>query len=230
MEELVNELIKMNHRDFFDIIAILGPIILSAIIILQNIVYERRNNKLQKNIHNREWSQQYHNEILLLYNTYYEFCDIIFTSGFSASVEHGDVNSVMTHFNQLQMFKMNIIRRKNLARLLFERSNKPLFEVISKCMDNEITILDKYINYVASGNLYEASENAWNTIFSNDPIQKYNYTILQQDENKYNNFKILCNTDELQEIKSLLAKDNDLHSYDQYDKYFEEYFAIEKLE
>lgn len=73
MEGIVKELTKLNQRDWLDVIAILVPIVLSMIIIVQNKIYECRNIELQKRIHNREWSQQYHDEILLLYNTYYEF-------------------------------------------------------------------------------------------------------------------------------------------------------------
>ena len=80
MEDIVKELVKLNQRDLLDIVAVLVPIFLSVIIIVQNKIYEHRNTELQKRIHNREWSQQYHDDILLVYNTYYEFCDVIFNS------------------------------------------------------------------------------------------------------------------------------------------------------
>ena len=68
MEDVVKELVKLNQRDLLDIISILVPIVLSGIIIVQNKIYEHRNVELQKRIHNREWSQQYHDVILLVYN------------------------------------------------------------------------------------------------------------------------------------------------------------------
>ena len=82
MDGIVNELVKLNQKDWFDVLTAVIPILLSVILGIQNIIYERRMTKLQKMIHNREWAQQYHGDILLLYNTYYEFKDVIQASGF----------------------------------------------------------------------------------------------------------------------------------------------------
>mgnify|MGYP000212865360 FL=1 len=229
MEGIVKELAELNKRDWLDIIAILVPIVLSMIIIVQNKIYECRNIELQKRIHNREWSQQYHEDILLLYNTYYEFCDTIISSGFSYSVKCGNVNAAILWLNQLRTLKMNILRRKDLAKLLFEKKNIELFNVINKCFENENSILDKYLSYISSGKLLEISENAWNTILPGTLLQRYNYGLLQQNSTVYDNFLKLCKSNELEEIEKLLQNDTDLHSYEQFDKYFEEYFAVDKL-
>ncbi len=229
MEGIVKELTKLNQRDWLDVIAILVPIVLSMIIIVQNKIYECRNIELQKRIHNREWSQQYHDEILLLYNTYYEFCDTIISSGFSYSVKCGNVNAAVSWLIQLQTLKMNILRRKDLAKLLFEKKNPELFNVINKCFENENSILDKYINYISSGKLLETSEKAWNTILPGTLLQRYNYRLLQQNITVYDSFLRLCKSDELEEIEKFLQNDAALHSYEQFDKYFEEYFAVDKL-
>ena len=59
MENIVNELIKLNQRDWFDIGTVVIPIILSVLIVIQNIHFARRSAILQKEIHNREWAQHY---------------------------------------------------------------------------------------------------------------------------------------------------------------------------
>lgn len=228
MEDIAKELARLNQRDWLDIIAILVPMVLSVIIIIQNKNYEHRNVELQKRIHNREWSQQYHDDILLVYNTYYEFCDAIFNSGFSYNVEIGYVNAAIAWQSQLQTLKENILRRKNLAKLLFQKKNSEMFKVINACFNREIEIIDKYMAYIFSGKLLGISENAWNRI-TQDPLIKYNYLALQQDQRAYNDFLKLCQSDELKEIKKLLDDDMKSHNYDNYDKYFEEYFAVDKL-
>ena len=53
MEQIVEQLIKLNKRDLLDIVGILLPIILTVIIIVQNRVYSLRTDALQKQIHNR---------------------------------------------------------------------------------------------------------------------------------------------------------------------------------
>lgn len=103
-----------------------------------------------------------------------------------------------------------------------------MFKVINACFNREIEIIDKYMAYIFSGKLLGISENAWNRI-TQDPLIKYNYLALQQDQRAYNDFLKLCQSDELKEIKKLLDDDMKSHNYDNYDKYFEEYFAVDKL-
>ena len=200
MEDIVKELIKLNQRDCFDIVTIILPILLSIIIIVQNIVYAKRTTALQKMIHNREWAQQYHGDILLLYNTYYEFKDVIQASGFENNVRSGNVNAAFGWINTIQILKTNILRRKDLAKLLFKKKNENLYNIIKKCFEQEIEIIDKYIAYLSSGKLLEISENAWNTVCQTVPVAKYNYQWLLQNRNIYDNFMRLCHSNEMIDI------------------------------
>ena len=229
MEDIVKELIKLNQRDCFDIVTIILPILLSIIIIVQNIVYAKRTTALQKMIHNREWAQQYHEDILLLYNTYYEFKDVIQASGFENNVRSGNVNAAFGGINNIQILKTNILRRKDLAKLLFKKKNENLYTIIKKSFEQEIEIIDKYIAYLSSGKLLETSENAWNTVCQAVPSAKYNYQWVSQNRNVYDTFMKLCHSDEMIDIEYLMKKNDELHSYENFDIYFEEYFSIEKL-
>lgn len=229
MEDIVKELVKLNQKDWFDVVTVVIPILLSAIIIIQNKIYANRTTEMQKMIHNREWVQQYHGDILLLYNTYYEFIDIIHSSGFSNNVRSGNVNIALGWIINIQTLKMNISRRKDLAKLLFEKKNENLYSIIKHCFEQEIEILDRYITYLMSGKLLEISENAWNTVCQLTPASKYNYQLLLQNRNMYDNFMKLCYSDEMKDIDCLMKENDKLHSYENFDKYFEEYFSIEKL-
>ena len=229
MEDIVKELIKLNQRDCFDIVTIILPILLSIIIIVQNIVYAKRTTALQKMIHNREWAQQYHEDILLLYNTYHEFIDIIQISGFENNVRSGNVNAAFGWINNIQLLKTTILRRKDLAKLLFKKKNENLYNIIKKCFEQEIEIIDKYIAYLSSGKLLETSENAWNTVCQAVPSAKYNYQWVSQNRNVYDTFMKLCHSDEMIDIEYLMKKNDELHSYENFDIYFEEYLSIEKL-
>ena len=200
MEDIVKELIKLNQRDCFDIVTIILPILLSIIIIVQNIVYAKRTTALQKMIHNREWAQQYHEDILLLYNTYHEFIDIIQISGFENNVRSGNVNAAFGWINNIQLLKTTILRRKDLVKLLSKKKNENLYNIIKKCFEQEIEIIDKYIAYLSSGKLLEISENAWNTVCQTVPVAKYNYQWLLQNRNIYDNFMRLCHSNEMIDI------------------------------
>lgn len=229
MEDIVKELAKLNQKDCFDIVTIILPILLSFIIIIQNIVYNKRTTALQKMIHNREWAQQHQDNILLLYNTYYEFIDVIYSSGFNDYVRSGNVNMALGWMNSIQLLKTNILRRKDLAKLLFKKKNENLYNIIKNCFEQEIKIIDKYITYLSSGKLFIISENAWNTVCQTVSAAKHNYQWLLQNSNAYDNFMKLCYSEEMMEIEKLLKENEKLHSYENFDKYFEEFFAVEKL-
>ena len=163
-------------------------------------MYAKRTTALQKMIHNREWAQQYHEDILLLYNTYHEFIDIIQISGFENNVRSGNVNAAFGWINNIQLLKTTILRRKDLAKLLFKKKNENLYNIIKKCFEQEIEIIDKYIAYLSSGKLLEISENAWNTVCQTVPVAKYNYQWLLQNRNIYDNFMRLCHSNEMIDI------------------------------
>ena len=232
MDEIVNQLIKMNRRDVFDILGIIFPIVLTFIIIIQNCIYYRGNKKLQKQIHNRDQKIQHHNDIMMLYNTYYDFCDAIFTSSFYMNVKCANVNSVMMYINNVNLTRIQIGRRRDLARILFEHTDVNLYEIIVERFDLAIKIIDKYLEYYNSGKLAKVSENAWNTICPPNTasfIYKYNYSYLLQNRNLNENYMKLCEQEEIREIDKMLNDYKDLHTYESFDMYFEKYLNLSEL-
>ncbi|MCH5248739.1 MAG: hypothetical protein J1E98_02345 [Lachnospiraceae bacterium] len=232
MEQIVEQLIKLNRRDLLDIVGILLPIVLTVVIIVQDIVHFRRTNELQKQIHNRDRAKQYHDDILIIYNTFYEFCDTIFTSGFSYNVESGNYNLASTWINNLNTLRISIGRNQDLAKLIFGRSNKGLYSIIEDRFSLSTKIIDKYIEYINSGRLFTVSENAWTRVSPQYPTQvpfRYNYVMLAQDKSLYDDFMKLCESEELKEIQTLVKEHKEKHSYDNFDKYFEEYFSLDEL-
>lgn len=232
MEQIIEQLMKVNERDWLDVIGILIPIILTVVIIIQNIIYFNRSDKLQKQIHNRDRINQYHNDILMIYNTYYEFSDVVFTSGFADNVKSANINRASTWTNNLITLRISIGRKIDLSKLIFGQSNKKLYCVLEERFKLAIEIIDKYLSYVNSGRLFEVSENAWATVIPSNPLGitfKYNYEILAQNKTMYDNFMKLCQSEELVEIETLTKDYQDKHKYDNFDKYFEEYFSLDKL-
>lgn len=213
-------------------VGILLPIILTVVIIVQDIIHFRRTNELQKQIHNRDRVNRYHDDVMTIYKTYYEFCDTIFTSGFYYNVESGNVYLATTWINNLNTLKLLIGRNLDLAKLIFGRSNKEFYNIIEKRFTLSILIIDKYIDYITNGRLWDVSENAWTRVAAQYPMTpnfKYNYTMLVQDKNLYKDFIKLCESEELKEIQTLIEEYKEKHSYDNFDKYFEEYFSFDEL-
>lgn len=231
MDQIVEQLIKMNSRDLLDIIGIVLPIILTVIIIFQNKIYAQRTDALQKNIYNRDQDNQHQGFLLDIYNTYYDFGETIFTSGFYNNVKCGNVNLANAWVNNLITLKSSIGRNMDLAKLVFGRNNEELYHIVEERFQLSIKIIDKYLYYINSGRLYAVSENAWKMVIHNYPIfinQIYNYAMLMQNKEAYDNFVILCKSEELEEIHYLIKEHQEKHTYDSFDKYFEEYFSLDK--
>lgn len=230
MDQIVEQLINLNRKDCLDIVGILLPIILTVVIIFQNRIYSHRTDKLEKQIYNRDQVNQHQGYILDIYNTYYVFCDTVFTSGFDNNVKIGNVNLANTWVNNLIIMRLSIGRNMDLAKLIFERSNKELYNIIEERFRLSIKIIDKYIEYINSGKLYTVSENAWNMVINNYPeVVRYDYAMLAQNKNVYDNFVKLCKSEELEEIQNLIKEHQEKHSYENFDKYFEGYFSLEEL-
>lgn len=230
MDEIVKQLIHLNQKDWLDMLAAFIPILLSVIIIVQNIIYYRGNKNLQKQIHNRDQRVQYHQDIMLIYNTFYEFCDGIIRTGFANHVKMGNVNLSVSWLDHLIQLRMNLGRRGDLAKLLFEKGNTELYQIIKDRADLGIKIIDLYLDYINSGNLFHVSENAWNTIILANPgLKKYDYKMLMQNPQILSSFTKLCYDEKIPEIETLYKQYTDMHVYEKYDRYFEKYFTLNEL-
>ena len=73
----------------------------------------------------------------------------------------GNGGWVNNYIGNIYNLKERVVSNKNLARLLFEAKNKDLYNIVSERNNLAIDILDKYINYYASGEFFRISENAW---------------------------------------------------------------------
>lgn len=233
MNQIVEQLIELNHRDWLDYIGLLLPAFISAVLIVQNGVINKRNLELQKQIHNRDIVNQAHEDILRIYRSYYDFIDAVYTSQLVERVKHADVNFAFSYTNHLFSIKRHIIQSRDLARLLLSNSDPEMYQIVEECLNNEIAIIDKYYEYISNGRLCEVSENAWNTVLSNANnglfSTKYNYQELYRNQNQYRNFLALCKSLECEEIDKMLERDIELHTYENYDALFEKYLKLESI-
>lgn len=208
--------------------SIIMPIILSSIVIVQNFIYNKRNEKLQQEIHNRDVRLRKHDDILSIYSVYYEFIDKIYVSRFKDEVRRGNVYFAMNYNYNLIYLRQNILKTLDLASLLLRRSDEELFEIIKERFQLAVKIIDKYLSYIKD-NLNITSQKAWDCMSSSYNIQTYNYIELYQNQNALEIFLKICETDETKEIEKLLKQYSELHEYSKFDVYFEKYLGMQEL-
>lgn len=219
----------MCEKTLFDYVSTFLPILLSALLIIQNFIIDSRNKKLQKEIHNRDIKLRKHDDILSIYSVYYEVMDLLYSSNFVFEVKQGNINYVMNCRYNLVSLRSNIIRKLDLATLLLKRSDNELFKIVETRFKLAIEIIDKYLYYI-NGNFVNTATNSWNKICTLNPtILRYNYWTLQQNQDNLNDFLKMCETDETKELDKLLEQYNEQHSYEKFDIYFEKYLGMEEL-
>lgn len=223
-----------NHQEstlsiIINLISIFVPIILTIILIVQNKIYNKRNEELQKEIHNRDIRLRKHDDILNIYSYFYEFNDFLISNNLLFEIKAGNINYVMPLCNNLAQMRLAFCKKLNLAELLFKRNDNELYLVIKKCIDLNIEIIDKFLSYIR-GNLLQVSTDAWNKIIILNPnIQIYNYYMLQSYPDNFNDFLKMCETENTKELEALLDKQKELNEYEKFDVYFEKYLGMEEL-
>lgn len=219
----------MCEKTLFDYVSTFLPILLSALLIIQNFIIDSRNKKLQKEIHNRDIRLRRHDDILSIYSIYYDVMSLLYTSNFVFEVKQGNVNYVMNYYNNLFLMKNNILRKLDIANLLFRHSDSELFEVIETRFKLAVEIINKYLAYI-NGNFVNTATDSWNKICKLQPLlSPYNYLLLHQNQSILNDFLKMCETDETKELDKLLEQYNEQHSYEKFDIYFEKYLGMEEL-
>lgn len=153
MDQIVEQLIQINTKDWLDIVGIILPILLTIIIIFQNKIYSHRTDVLEKKIYNSDQINRYQNYILDIFNTYNDFCDTIFRSGFDDNVKSGNVFLANTWVNNLISMRITIGRNLDLAKLIFGQSNKELYCMIEERFELAMEIISKYLEYINSGRI-----------------------------------------------------------------------------
>lgn len=100
----------MCEKTLFDYISTFLPILLSALLIIENLIFHFRNKKLQQEIHNRDIRLRKHDDILKIYSVYYEVSDFLYANNIVLGVKEGNVPYIMElpisfSFNEKQYFK-----------------------------------------------------------------------------------------------------------------------------
>ena len=232
MDQIVEQLVQLNDRDCLDKLGIIGPFVVSILVFIQSWIIARRNNKLQKLIHNRDVANQAHEDIFRIHRTYYDFCDVIYV--FYENVRCADIGRVSASLNDTYNLKKHIIQNLDMARMLFERKDPETYKLIKDAFNSQIKVIDMFQDYFLSGRLAAVTEKAWDKVLENKnelfrSIARYNINELIKIPQLYEEYIALCNTDELKDIKKAMDTVIEQQESDEYTNAFEKYLYLERL-
>lgn len=225
MDELVRAIIELDNKNVIDYIIAFSPVVLSIAIIVQSFCQNRANQCQQKKIHEQNLWMQNQNNILKIYGMYYEFNRVIYDSNIYFEMQWANDTAVYNKLNDIWKLRNDFGITLDLARLLFDNSDKDLYLKIEERYNLAIEIIDKCNEYLQSGKMTEVKNKAWEDLSVN-PILKFNYPALFGVQEKRDALIKLCRSDEFVEIDILLKKYRELHSYSEYDVYFKKYISL----
>lgn len=240
MEEIVlaiNELTKVINEgnEWHNILVqYILPIILSIIVIVQNIIYNKQNEKIQMQISDRDIKLKFYDAILNIYNIYTQgFYKLIDLKNNIIIYNIEDSNyyvSLLTKTKDGLEFGYKMINAFKQSRLLFNKSDEKIIERLDELQQIYSEFLYKYSNMIYDGTLVKIAKNAWSKVISAYPeIQMGNRDMLLKNNVASKFFKELCTTDEVKEINELFEKYNENMYYDNFDILFEKYLNFENI-
>ena len=240
MEEIVlaiNELTKVINEgnEWHNILVqYILPIILSIIVIVQNIIYNKQNEKIQMQISDRDIKLKFYDAILNIYNIYTQgFYKLIDLKNNIIIYNIEDSNYYVSLLNKTKdglEFGYKMINAFKQSRLLFNKSDEKIIERLDELQQIYSEFLYKYSNMIYDGNLVKIAKNAWSKVVSAYPeIQIGNRDMLLKNNVASKFFKELCTTDEVEEINELFEKYNEKMHYDNFDILFEKYLNFENI-
>ena len=237
MEEIVqklDELIKaVNSNSALDWIAVLIPIALTIVIILQSVFHHRENKKMQQMVSDRDIKAQMHNDFLKIYDDIACAQNIVcITDGKSELIlSNFDFNSNLINapiwVGNLKNAAINVCQAANRARILIPEEDKEFCEVITNIWEKYKELTFKIASYFDSGKAFDKSQDAWNTINKRYTIPIGNYSAFAINRNACDDYIKLCATTETEEINKLIKDFAELLEYENFDKYFEKYLRID---
>ena len=237
MEEIVqklDELIKaVNSNSALDWIAVLIPIALTIVIILQSVFHHRENKKMQQMVSDRDIKAQMHNDFLKIYDDIACAQNIVcITDGKSELIlSNFDFNSNSINapiwVGNLKNAAINVCQAANRARILIPEEDKKFCEVITNIWEKYKELTFKIASYFDSGKAHDKSQDAWDTISIKYGIPRETYQAFAVNRNACDDYIKLCATAETEEINKLIKEFTELLKYENFDRHFEKYLRID---
>lgn len=240
MEEIVfaiNELTKVineGNKWYNTLLQYIFPIVLSIVVIVQNIIYNKQNQEVQMQISDREINLKFYDSILNIYNIYtqgfYKLIDLNTDTIIYNIEDDYFYKYVLNKTKEGLEFSYKIINALNQSKLLFNMYDKKIIERLEELQKIYCDFLYKYSNIIYDGTLVNTVKNAWDKVVLLYPeIQIGNRDMLSKNNVASKLFKELCTTEEIKEINELFEKYKENMNYDNFDILFEKYLNFENI-
>ena len=247
LDQLIQVISRASTPMWITIIGVFVPILISIIIFLQSLTQNRKNIQLQKQIeqNNEELQKKLseHEERIQMRSEFLKIYDDFCSAQSVISSVYGQIHIVFSNFtvvnsttaplklvSDINNATSTICQSVNKARIVLPSYDEGSRKILDNIYKKFFELQNKVNNYYNSGYAYSVSENAWNYVTSSYGIVKYDYYTLIRNSVAYDYFLNLCINNLTNEIEVIIKDTLPLFDYDKFDRYFEPYLQMGRLE
>lgn len=234
MEETVQELQKISgillqnqSPVWLTYLSALGPLILTGISVFIACRQHCQNQKLQKQIADRDASNLLRQNVLDIYNAYFNGFNVVLQAIGNVADVFATPLSSQQWFAELQKAHETLACSYNQAKLMLDDPN--LLKALELSFRKFNDLYGEVARYYSSGLLIATMSNAWNAISHKYMIGAGDYMTLVQNLAAMEEFWKLCDNRHTQEIRRLMEDFRASMATENFDKYFKKYIQIKQL-
>lgn len=236
MEELVqvlNEIKKILQTNveppYLTVITGIIPLILTGISVFSAIIQYKQSVKLQKEIHNRDARMQREENVLQIYNAFFNAQGVVSMGNQNLAGTFANPDGLNRWLTDLGNASTAICQATNQVNLFFRKSDAEFVMMLENCRDKFIEFQKDIWEYVNSGKAQSDYNNAWNIIGPQMGNVVWNTLSLWQNPQLFKQFIQLCDTDDVKRLKKQGDDFLACLSYEKFDCYFEKHLNFDKL-
>lgn len=228
MQEVVEAINRLQTPYWLMYMQAFSPFVLSVVVIYQNYKYKKDNENLQKQIHNMTTKIALHDKVLTIYQVFIEGADL-FTPVDLHYLQFLDNNAYKDHIKKLILHRYKAINAYNHANMLMK--NDPVLQnIIKELYEKSTEIINSYLPYLFSIDINDAKK-AWSKVIEKYPdVQPQNPISLINNNEAYELFKSICETEAQKAISEKVKSYKDLLDDKKFDIYFEKYLTLKEID
>lgn len=223
----MEEIIQNQNPVWLIYLSSLGPLILTGISVFIACKQHKQSQNLQKQIANRDSTILLRQNVLEIYNAYFNGLRVVNQTGGNVADVFSTPQSVKQWSDELQRAYEAITNSYNLAKLMFD--DKQLLQTLRNSFEKFNDLYFCVNNYYHSEFLLATITTAWNRVSFKYGITKEDYMSLLLNSEAKEDYLKQCENHYTQDIQKSMDAFIVSMKDENFDVYFKEYIKMSDL-
>lgn len=232
-----DEVVALNHiadmiqavsSPYMSLVGMISTIILTAASIIVNYQTSKQNNDLQKQIHNRDISNQTRQLMLNIYDSYLFALYVLSKANNNVETIFMSETTYRSWLQELNKACDGIIRSQNQINILV--NDKEMMAYLKKCHDSFLELTRLVNSYIANPILPQTNQIAWTEVSQRFSILAGDFYSLNQNPIAIEELKKKNENSYTKSIQNQITNFNQLLANEQFDNHFKKIVQIQEIE